>query len=54
MKVVSDVIPASSVNLPLSVLMENSEEVPKNFTFDLHLEGMRVVSCIEDVLFGSA
>ncbi|XP_033626787.1 putative phosphoenolpyruvate synthase isoform X1 [Asterias rubens] len=43
MKVVSDVIPASSVNLPLSVLMENSEEVPKNFTFDLHLEdGLRM------------
>ncbi|XP_033626615.1 uncharacterized phosphotransferase YvkC-like [Asterias rubens] len=43
MKVMGEVVNASSVNLPLPVLIENSEEIPRNFTFDVLLEdGLRM------------
>ena len=38
MKAVGDVILASSVDIPLAVLLENANEIPKKFSFSLQPE----------------
>ena len=38
-KTIGDVISASSVDLPLAVLLENAERIPDKFSFTLKLDG---------------